>query len=112
MVRPAATFFLLCSSFCFIDHRKEYVYQEALTWFLGGEEKVLQQVPLTRGGILLGRQALPSLSPDVAFRMTAATEHLDRLENHLRRFLALTPLRALQWINFNQEEIELVTLGR
>jgi GxxExxY protein len=88
------------------------LYQEAVTWFLGGGPKLLKQVPLTRDGVLLGNQSLPMLAPDVAFRMTAVTEKPDCIEAHLRRFLAITPLRALQWINFNHAKIDLVTLLR
>ncbi len=31
-------------------------------------------------------------------------------ESHLRRLLALTDLRAMQWINLNHTDIQFVTL--
>lgn len=38
------------------------------------------------------------------------TVNQPQIELHLRRFLSLTSLRALQWINFNHCVLELVTL--
>lgn len=84
--------------------------EEALTWFLGGESAVKHPVMLTRGDSPLGQQPMHLLSSEVAFRLTALTDNRDRAEDHLRRFLALTPLRALQWINFHHAQIELMTL--
>ena len=86
------------------------LYQEAVTWFLGGESKVLGPVPLTRDGASLGNQTFALLAPDVALRMTAVADDPHHMETHLRRFMALTPLRALQWVNFNHAKIDLVTL--
>lgn len=88
------------------------LYHDAMIWLLGGASTVLQEVPLIRDGTLLGRQRLALLGPDAGFRMTAATESVARVEGHLRRFLALTPLRAFQWINFAHSRIYLVTLLR
>lgn len=88
------------------------LYEEALAWFLGGEERILRPVPLNRDGVALGNQALHQHADGVAFRLTATTEHRDRVEPHLRRFLAHTRLRAIQWLNFNHADIELTTLRR
>jgi GxxExxY protein len=44
------------------------LYTEALTFLFGGEERVLQPVPLIRNGQSMGHQRLHLLSPDVAFR--------------------------------------------
>ena len=33
-------------------------------------------------------------------------------ESHLQRLLALTDLRAMQWINLNHTEIQFITLTR
>ncbi|MGH7971854.1 MAG: GxxExxY protein [Limisphaerales bacterium] len=86
------------------------LYQEALTWFLGGEATVVRRVGLAREGSHLGNQRVLVHGPEVAFKLSAVTVNQSQIEAHLRRFLSLTQLRALQWINFNHGVIELVTL--
>jgi len=88
------------------------LYQEALVWFMGGEAHVARRVDLARSGIKLGSQRMLMHAPSVAFKVTAATQHREYVETHLRRLLALTNLRALQWINLNRFEVELTTLFR
>ena len=89
-----------------------HLYRQALAHFLGGEGRVLQRMPLHRGDISLGTQAFYVHAPGVAFQMTAVTDHVVATETHLRRLLALTELQAIQWINLNQAEIQLVTLDQ
>ena len=48
----------------------------------------------------------------MAFRLTALTDGISAQEPHLRRLLALTDLKAMQWINLNHAEIQFVTLTR
>lgn len=86
------------------------LYQEALSHFLGGAPRIEQCVPLARGGLELGSQRLLVYAPGLAFRITAFTETPDFAEPHLRRLLALTGLRAFQWINLNHAQIEFTTL--
>jgi len=88
------------------------LYQQALCHFCGGESKVIQRVPLARDGIFLGTQRFHAHSAGVAFRVTALTRQLDAMETHLRRLLALSELRALQWINLNHANIQLVTITK
>ena len=88
------------------------LYQEALTHLLGGAHIVEQRIPLKRGGTDLGTQRFLLHGSDVAFRLTAYTQEKATNENHLRRLLALTNLKALQWINLNHSRIELTTLVR
>lgn len=88
------------------------LYQEALTHLLGGANLVEQRVPLCHNGAKLGTQKFTLHAPAIAFRLTAFTEDLAGIENHLRRLLALTNLRALQWVNLNHARIELKTLIR
>jgi GxxExxY protein len=86
------------------------LYQETLVWALGGETEVLRRVPLSHGGVELGDQTLPLVTPDIAFKLTAYSAGLHGVESHWRRLLALTPLRALHWINMHQHDIQFVTL--
>lgn len=88
------------------------LYQDALVHFLGGEAVVWHRVELTRAGISLGQQQLALLSPEVMTRFTAISEDISAAEVNLRRFLQLTPLRAMQWVNLNRAAVQFVTLER
>jgi len=100
---------LLASWGAFLDVA---LYAEALVWFLGGEQKVVQRLPLSREGVPLGTQRCKLLTPDIAFELTAYTAQQERVEVHLRRFLGHTHLRAIQWVNLNHNHIEFRTLKK
>jgi GxxExxY protein len=86
------------------------LYREALTHFLGGEERVEREINVTSGGVVVGTQKMHLVAGDVAFSVTASTHRPEVVLEHQRRFLLHTPLRALQWINFNHKRIELRTI--
>lgn len=88
------------------------LYQEALVFFLGGETKVRSLVNLNRNGLNLGSQHMLTHSTDVAFRLTAFTKSSDTAASHLRRLLALTSLKAIQWINLNHAQIEFTIITK
>jgi GxxExxY protein len=86
------------------------LYEAALVQLLGGATEVEQRVSLARDGLELGNQPMLILDQNVAFRLTAFTGARDFVEQHLRRLLLLTGLRALQWINLNHTQIEFITI--
>jgi GxxExxY protein len=86
------------------------LYQEALTYFLGGASNVERRVSLHRDRINLGEQRMNIHAPSVAFRVTAFTEAHSYIESQLRRLLALTDIKAIQWINLNHAKIEFTTI--
>jgi GxxExxY protein len=86
------------------------LYHEALIHFFGGASNVERRVSLQRNGLDLGTQRMFVHSPCVAFRVTAFTESQSHIESHLRRLLALTDLKAVQWINLNHSRIECTTI--
>lgn len=101
---------LLTAWGAFLDYR---LYEEALIHFLGGEATVLRRVPLTRAGSSLGTQAVTLLTDDVAFRVTALSPGRPaNYESQLHRFLCLTPLMTLHWLNLHHHELQLVTINR
>ena len=87
------------------------LYQEALIHFLGGQTNLEHRVSLSRNGVDLGSQQMLVYAPAVAFRLTAVIEDQQHVESHLRRLLALTNLKAIQWINLNHTRIELTTIS-
>ena len=88
------------------------LYTEALVHFLGGEDKVLQKVPLLRNGLRLGDQRIHLAAPDIAFRLTALTEEVEAFERQLHSLLEHSPLRMLHWINLAHHQVDLVTLAK
>jgi GxxExxY protein len=101
---------LLTAWGAFLDY---HLYEEALIHFLGGESRVLQRVPLARAGFSLGTQIIMLATDSIAFRVTAlAPETRNAYEAQLHRFLALTPLTALHWLNLHHHEVQLVTVTR
>jgi GxxExxY protein len=86
------------------------LYQDALIHFLGGVSNVEQRIGLHRSGLDLGSQRMFVHAPGVAFRLTAFTENPGQLESHLRRLVALTSLKAIQWINLNHARTEFTTI--
>jgi|ERR1035438_2196495 GxxExxY protein len=86
------------------------LYTEALIHFAGGEGRVAQQLPLTRGKVCLGRQPFHLLNPETAFRVTGMTEETEDYERQLRCLLRLCPRRAIQWVNLARQRVQLVSL--
>jgi GxxExxY protein len=88
------------------------LYEEALTHFLGGEEKVLQPVEVVVGQTTVGTQVCRLINPDTAFKITALTAGLGHYENHLRQLLAHTALKRIQWINLGRKIVTFRTVGK
>lgn len=88
------------------------LYQETLVHFFGGSSNVERPVGLHRGALDLGAQRMMIYAPGVAFRVTAFTEAQGYAEAQLRRLLALTDLKAIQWINLNHAKVEFTTIKK
>lgn len=89
-----------------------FLYRDALTHFLGGEERVVREITITSDGSVIGTQKMHLLADDIAFSVTASTHRPEAVHEHQRRFLRHTPLRALHWINLNHKKIDLRTIER
>jgi GxxExxY protein len=88
------------------------LYNDAIIHFLGGIERVISQVPMSRSGIALGNQQFLLAAHDTAFQLTAFTENLTDYEDHLSRILRHSPLSSMHWINMNHHLVQFVTLAR
>lgn len=86
------------------------LYEEPLTYFLGGEDKVLAPVPVMGNKGHLADQRMRLAAPNVAFKLTALQDHLDDFEHQARRLLQHTTLQAIHWINITQTTVQFVTL--
>ena len=89
---------------------------DAIAHFRGSPEGLEKPVPVCLGEHVHGTQKIHLLTEDAAIRISAikSTKQTDRsiaaYEMHLHRFLIHTPLRAIQWINFNRHEILMKTI--
>lgn len=88
------------------------LYTEALVHFSGGENQVVQRMPLIRNGANLGTQCFHLLNPETAFRITSLVEGVPDYEHQLRAMLRLSPLRTLQWVNLGRQKIQFISLTR
>jgi GxxExxY protein len=88
------------------------LYEDALTYFLGGANRVLRRVPVAWNGVCLGDQLLRFASEDVVVRLTAFECKQDErlFEAHAGRLLAHTPVTALLWVNCGRHVIRFRSL--
>lgn len=88
------------------------LYVRALTHLLGGEERVIRQLPMIRADLPLGNQRFHLAAPDTAFVLTsfAAVERSHR--NHLRRLLEASPLARVLWVNITYHALAFTTIDR
>lgn len=86
------------------------LYEEALTHFLGGEEKVLLPVPVMGAKGHLHDQKMRLVAPDVAFKLTSFPNRLEAFETHSRRLLQHTTLKAIHWANITPNHITFKTI--
>ena len=88
------------------------LYREALVHFLGGSEKVIRPVNVICDNQIIGRKNICLIDDNDAIHLSAMTNHFDGYEVHLRRLLSHTKLNSIQWINFNQDQINCKTILR
>ena len=88
------------------------LYRDAMAHLVGGGERGVGTVPVYSGERLLGNQTVHYLTQDTAFAFTALPRNRESMEEHQRRFLKHTPLKFIQWVNFNRHNIEFTTLTK
>ena len=86
------------------------LYEEALTHFLGGDERVLTPVPVMGAKGHLHDQKMRLLAPDVAFKLTAFPDRLEAFETHARRLIQHTSLKAIHWANITHHHVTFTTI--
>lgn len=86
------------------------LFEEALVHFCGGEANCVQRVSVALDGLELGTHPINTHASGVAFMVTSFNGSLDLQQEHIRRLLALTKMRAMQWINLNHTVVQLQTV--
>lgn len=88
------------------------LFYQAITEFRGGEENVLTRLPICRDGRELGFQRIHLLNQHTAFRLSGVRGDIHQYGDHLRRFLLLTRLDTVQWVNFDHHNVTFVTVRK
>lgn len=88
------------------------LFYEAIRFLRGGDEAVMRRIEMARDGRSLGRQKAHLLNPVTAFKLSAVTKNPAAFESPVRKFLSLTSLECIQWVNFNHHQIEFRTIRR
>jgi GxxExxY protein len=83
---------------------ERYLYEEAIVHFLGGNEKVLQEIDVILNKRIVARQTTNMRAPNIGIRVTTLEKNIKRYRKDLIQFVASTDLRSMQWIN--------ITLGK
>ena len=86
------------------------LFYDAINHFRGGEEHIVKRIEVTKRSRVLGTQRTHLLNPEIAFKISSVTKAISSYENHIRRFLNHTSLKAIQWINFNHNKIIFKTI--
>jgi GxxExxY protein len=86
------------------------LYYDAVYHFRGGEEDVVKRIEVINDKRVLGAQRAHILNSEIGFKITAITKGDSFYEQHLRKFLNHTRLRAIQWINFKHDKIVFKTV--
>ncbi len=88
------------------------LFYDAVVHFRGDEDVVVHEIEVKNGLRVLGRQKTHLIAREVAFHISSVTKNEEYYENHLRRFIRYTSLKAIQWINFNYDRVVFKTVLR
>ncbi len=86
------------------------LYKEAVIYFLGGAEKVIQPIDILKNSRVIGQQRICKLNENEAFHLSVLTKNLKSYEKNIMRMLNHTKLDAIQWVNFNKRDIIFKTI--
>lgn len=85
------------------------LYEEALTYFLGGASAVIQSTDVRIGG-RCWPQKIKMAAPGSGLKITALGNGKNQYEQQLRKFLAHSSLDRIQWINIGRSNVNFKTL--
>jgi len=86
------------------------LYVDALTHFLGGEDRVIRKVDIISEGRCIGHQKIRFVGENATFKFTAFSGALENFESHTMRFMEHTSLKHLLWINVTLRTVTMKTL--
>jgi len=86
------------------------LYKEAILHFL--PQQAVQPVEIFMNGRIIGHQNICLLQPDTGLHISSIKESVSAYGRHVRQLFNHTRLERIQWINFNQSTIQMVTLKK
>ena len=86
------------------------LYEQALTFFFGGESAVNVAVPVSGSSGRLGDQLMRLITPETAFKLTALSAEEESFAVHTHRLLAHTPVKAILWANITPHRVSFTTI--
>jgi GxxExxY protein len=86
------------------------LYKEAILHFL--PQQSIQPIEICINNRTIGHQNICLLQPDTGLHISSIKEGSITYGNHVRRLFNHTRLMRIQWINFNQSTIQMVTLKK
>lgn len=87
-------------------------YEEAITHFFGGKERVEADVAVIIGGRKVGEQRMRVIEPGVALKITAFEGSTGAFETHARRLLSHLDLHTIAWVNITLREVKFTSLKK
>jgi len=88
------------------------LYHQAMVHFLGGESRVIRELPIHRDDTSLGNQRFHMLDETSAFRLSAFDQPSRGYLKQVQRLLSFSPLTAIHWINIAHQEITFTTVTK
>ena len=88
------------------------LYRRALLQCQGDETELEQLLPMTSAGHQIGRQRFHLLSTDTALEFTTFKRPAKDSFTALKKLLAASPLKRIQWVNITHGKVTLTTITR
>lgn len=88
------------------------LYREAMFHFLGGEEQLIHSVDISVDGRIVGHQKMCILNENIGLHLSSAVRYQESYRKQLSRLLNHANLARIQWVNFNRNVIQLITLKK
>ena len=86
------------------------LYEEAMVHFYGGPERVFAGIDVTLDHTSIAKQTVALCAERIAFKFTTFDQCPNTYSRDLVRFLASTPLSAIQWINISRHKLSFATV--
>jgi GxxExxY protein len=88
------------------------LYVDALTHFLGGEDRVVREIEVVSEGRCISHKKVSCAGANACFKITALSDKLESFESHALRFLQHTNLQHFLWINVTLRTVTMKTLSK
>jgi len=88
------------------------LYRSAIYHILGGEDELVQPVDVVIDGQVVGNQKICLLDNETCLHVSSIIRHFESYKKQLLKILTHTRLKQVQWVNFNRETVQLITLKK